>query len=106
MRPTLRLDLVSSPHALENEAMAQSRLRAIEMFFSSQSIPCSRSPHKCAAPEGRLPGVVCQLLLNEDLDLSKGFLEAYAARGEGGLPVGPLQDIASWLTENFQVLRH
>lgn len=105
MRTRLCLKLLSCPDAIENKALAENRLAAIEEFFAKEGIRTERSREsaRVSSPNGS-PGVICKLLLEHDRELRDFFI---AREDCDEFPISrSTRSTIAWLESEFETVRH
>lgn len=105
MRQKLDVELVGCPARIENDALAETRLQAVMSFFQMQGISPSRSTERTRVVEvSETPGVMCQLVLNNDRELRDFFL--LREMGEAFKPNPETKRVIECLELDFQTCIH
>lgn len=107
MRRRLLIELVTSPHRMENDALAAQRCRIVEQWLFANGVPGEAVR---VSGDSRVttddPGVAVLLCLENDRILRDFFI--FVAEGEDPKNVGTKDTVnfSKWLAEEFQCVKH
>jgi len=105
MRQRLNLEIVGSPAQIENDALAESRIKAVMDFFQQQGLRPLRSIEKSRpVPMDKTPGIICQFLLDDDRELRDFFI--YREMGEPFKPPAATMQVINSLERDCEMLKH
>lgn len=105
-RGYIKVQLVGCPDKLENDSLAERRLRIVQDWFAQQRVESTivDDEPRVAADD---PGVVCQLLIGDDWEIRDYYLGPWENEdGEVEQPSRRTVRFANWLEETFKSCKH